>query len=174
MGAAGPAGGPLSGYERLALAVAGSRAGAWLYLHVFTRVDRLLLRASAGRLSTALGTRLRHHVVLLTTTGARSGLPRTVPLLALLEGDDVVLVASKGGHPQHPGWYMNLRANPRVTVTLGGRSSARIAREADGAERETLWQKIIEHFPGYADYQARTARRIPVVVLSPAPPGVDP
>lgn len=84
-----------------------------------------------------------------------------------------MLVASKGGHPRHPGWYLNLRANPRVAVTLRGRRSARLARDAKGAERETLWQKVVERFPEYAGYQARTARRIPVVMLSPAPPGVD-
>jgi deazaflavin-dependent oxidoreductase (nitroreductase family) len=165
---------PVRGYERLTLALACSRLGAWLYLHVLTHVDRLLLRVSAGRLSSALGTRLRQHVVLLTTTGARSGRPRTVPLLALFDGDDVVLVASRGGHPRHPGWYLNLRANPRVSVTFRGRRRARLAREAEGAAREALWRKVVALYPGYADYQARTARRIPVIVLSAAPPGAGP
>jgi deazaflavin-dependent oxidoreductase (nitroreductase family) len=169
-----PAAGPLSRYERLALAIACSRLGSWLYINVFTYVDRLLLRVSAGRLSTALGTRLRHHVVLLTTTGIRTGCARTVPLLALFDGDDIVLVASKGGHPRHPAWYLNLQANPRVTVMLGGRGSARIAREIEGAEREAIWQKVVALYPGYAEYQARTARRIPVVVLAPAPPEAKP
>jgi deazaflavin-dependent oxidoreductase (nitroreductase family) len=154
-------------YERLSVPFAGSRPGAWLYEHVLTHVDRLLLRLTGGRLSTARGTHYHPSVVLLTTTGARTGRPRTVPLLGLLVGEDVVLVASKGGAPRHPAWYWNLRAHPHASVTLGGRVSPRLAREAEGPEREALGARIVRFYPGYADYQARTTRTIPVMILAP-------
>jgi deazaflavin-dependent oxidoreductase (nitroreductase family) len=162
----------MSWYERLIVPFAGSRPGAWLYVHVLTHVDRLLLRLTGGWLSTARGTHYHPSVVLLTTTGAKTGRPRTVPLLGFLSGDDVVLIASKGGAPRHPSWYWNLRAHPQAAVTLGGRVSPRLAREAEGPEREALWPRIVQFYPGYADYQARTKRTIPVMII--APPGGRP
>jgi F420H(2)-dependent quinone reductase len=154
-------------YERLVVPLTGSRSGAWLYVHVLTHVDRLLLPLTGGRLSTAWGSRYHRSIVLLTTTGARTGRPRTVPLLGLLIDDDVVLVASQGGAPRHPAWYWNLRAHPQASITLGGRVSPRLAREAEGPEREALWPRIVQFYPGYADYQARTRRTIPVMILAP-------
>jgi F420H(2)-dependent quinone reductase len=153
--------------ERGLVRLAASRPGAWFYVNVLTHVDRVLIRASGGRLSTAAGTSFHRSVVLLETVGARTGRPRVVPLLALLDGPRVVLIASRGGHHQHPGWYHNLRAQPRALVTVRGTPGPYVAREAEGEERARLWQRVVVFYPGYAAYQRRAGRQIPVMVLEP-------
>ena len=155
-------------YERTAVRFAASPPGAWLFVNLLTHVDRFLIRATRGRVSTAIGSRFHPSVVLLTTTGARTGRLRAVPLLALRSGSRLILIASRGGHPQQPGWYHNLRAHARATVTEQGRTDLYVAREAKGAERATLWREAVAFYPGYADYQMRATRRIPVMVLEPA------
>lgn len=107
-------------------------------------------------------------VLLLTTVGRKSGKPRTAPLLYLQDGQNYVIVASKGGMSHDPLWFKNLEANPRVEVELGRRKTPMIARRATDEERAALWPKLVAMYPDYDDYQARTSRRIPVVVLSPA------
>jgi deazaflavin-dependent oxidoreductase (nitroreductase family) len=107
-------------------------------------------------------------VLLLTTIGRRSGQPRTVPLIHLVDGDRIVIVASQGGMPTHPAWYHNLLAHPRVTVETGRRVREMDARVADDAERDALWPRLVAMYADYDDYQARTDRRIPVVILEPA------
>ncbi len=150
-----------------------SRAGAWLYVNVMPHIDRPLVRLSRGRLATAPG----EPVLLLTTTGAKTGRSRTVPLLYVEHGDDVVLIASKGGNLRHPAWYHNLKARPEASVQIKGRTTMRIASEAEGDERAALWRRAVDLYPGYENYQSRTrGRKIPVMVLSPAPadePGTD-
>jgi deazaflavin-dependent oxidoreductase (nitroreductase family) len=153
--------------ERGLVRLAASRPGAWFYVNVLTHVDRRLLRVSRGRLSTATGTRFHPNVVLLETVGARTGRARAVPLLALLDGPRVVLVASRGGHHHHPGWYHNLQAQPRARVTVQGTTRGYVAREAEGDERAQLWQRVVAFYPGYAAYQRRAQRQIPVMVLDP-------
>jgi deazaflavin-dependent oxidoreductase (nitroreductase family) len=153
--------------ERALVRLAASRPGAWFYLNVLTPVDRLLIRLSGGRLSSAIGTSFHPHIVLLRTVGARTGRPRDVPLLALLDELRVILIASRGGHPEHPGWYHNLREQSRAFVTVQGRTRAYRAREAEGAERAELWQRAVGFYPGYAAYQSRVSRRVPVMVLDP-------
>ena len=106
-------------------------------------------------------------VLLLTTTGRKSGNETTTPLIYDLDGDDPVIVASKGGAPDHPGWYKNLQANPEVEVQVGTKKIKARARTATGEERARLWQKALEFWPPYADYQNKTERQIPVVVLDP-------
>ena len=106
--------------------------------------------------------------LLLTTTGRKSGERFTFPLFYGKEGDSYIVVASKGGAPQHPGWYRNLLANPEVEVQVGTTKSKARARTATGAERDRLWQKALEFWPPYADYQKKTEREIPVVVLERA------
>jgi deazaflavin-dependent oxidoreductase (nitroreductase family) len=108
-------------------------------------------------------------VCLLTTTGRKSGEPRTMPLLYLAKGDDVVVVASKGGFSGHPQWYLNLVENPNVTIEIAGRSEAMTAKVADAAERAALWPQLVAMYADYDEYQQRTEREIPVVVCSPAP-----
>ena len=104
-------------------------------------------------------------VLILTTTGRRSGEPRSTPLIYGRDGDDYVVVASKGGADEHPAWYVNLQNDPDVEVqVLGDRFRAR-ARDATDAEKPRLWESAVERWPAYADYQRRTERDIPVVVL---------
>lgn len=104
-------------------------------------------------------------ILLLTTTGRRSGGERTTPLIFVQDGDNVAIVASNGGAPEHPAWYLNLDAEPRVQVQIKGDVFDAVARTAQGEERERLWPKAVKTWPQYADYQALTAREIPVVVL---------
>ena len=104
-------------------------------------------------------------ILLLTTVGRRSGEERTTPLIYGRHGDDYIVVASKGGSDEAPGWYANLVANPEVEVqVMGDRFRAR-ARTASPEERPVLWRLMAGHWPYYDDYQAKTSREIPVVVL---------
>jgi deazaflavin-dependent oxidoreductase (nitroreductase family) len=108
-------------------------------------------------------------VLLLNTVGRRSGEKRTAPLLYLEDGEDYVLVASKGGMSHHPAWYLNLEKNPQVEVEIGGEKKAMVARRASPQEKAALWPKLVAMYPSYDDYQARTDRDIPVVIVSPRP-----
>jgi F420H(2)-dependent quinone reductase len=109
--------------------------------------------------------------LLLTTRGAKTGVARTLPLVYGRDGDNLVLVASKGGAPRHPAWYVNLSAHPEVVVQLGSRNLWMRARTATGPERDRLWKLMTGQYKGYDDYQRRTDRQIPIVVLEPATPG---
>jgi deazaflavin-dependent oxidoreductase (nitroreductase family) len=107
-------------------------------------------------------------MALLDHVGAKSSKRRTSPLLYFPDGDDIVLVASKGGFPKHPAWYHNLRANPDTEVQIGGKRRTVHARVATPEERKRLWPMAEREWPGYADYQARSkGREIPLVVLEP-------
>jgi deazaflavin-dependent oxidoreductase (nitroreductase family) len=104
-------------------------------------------------------------ILLLTTTGRKTGTPSTTPLIYGLDGDNPVIVASKGGAPEHPGWYRNLTKTPEVEVQIKGDRFRARARDAEGAERDRLWAVMNEIWPHYAEYQTKTERQIPVVVL---------
>ena len=104
-------------------------------------------------------------MVLLHTRGARSGAEHVNPLVYQPVGDDLAIFASKGGAPTHPDWYHNLVAHPDVTVELGPDTVALRARVAEGDERERIWSRQKEVMPGFADYEAKTPRVIPVVIL---------
>jgi len=104
-------------------------------------------------------------VLLLTTAGRSSGLPRTTPLIYARDGDRYVIVASQGGAPEHPGWYRNLVKTPEVELQVGPEVFAARATTAEGEERERLWRKANEVWRHYDEYQTRTTREIPVVVL---------
>lgn len=144
--------------------VASSRAGAWYFINVSSKLDPWILKRTDGRHSALPG----QPVLLLQHTGARTGLPRETPLVYARDGDDVVLIASKGGAPEHPTWYHNLVANPECSLIAKGRSGRYRAREAVGAERDRLWAKALEVYGGYDTYQRRAGnRRIPVLALSP-------
>lgn len=106
--------------------------------------------------------------LLLTTTGRRSGKPIVMPLIYGEAGGNYVVVASKGGAPTHPGWYLNLSAHSNVEVQILAKRFRATARTASGAERAELWQQMAAIYPPYNDYQAKTDREIPVVVLEPA------
>jgi len=105
--------------------------------------------------------------LLLDHVGAKSGAHRTSPLVYTRDGDDIVLVASKGGYPKHPAWFHNLMANPDTIAQVGSSRLSVHAHVADAAERARLWPKVLETYKGYADYQRRAGREIPLVVLSP-------
>jgi len=107
-------------------------------------------------------------VLLLSTTGRKTGRIRTWPLLYLVEGNTRVVVASNSGSPGHPSWYLNLKSNPEVTIQLGGRRLSVEARTASPTEKALIWPKMIGMFSGYDTYQGRTRREIPVVILKEA------
>jgi F420H(2)-dependent quinone reductase len=106
-------------------------------------------------------------MLLLDHVGAKSATRRTSPLVYAEDGENLVLVASKGGFPKHPGWYHNLVANPVTTVQVGSRRLNVRARVADPQERERLWPMVVKVYGGYQDYQRRTEREIPLVILEP-------
>ena len=129
------------------------------------RTHRFIYRLSRGRL---LGRVAGMPVLLLTTTGRRSGRARTTPLTYFEAGSDLVIVASNGGEDRPPAWWLNLRADPRATVTRGNRTEQVTARAASDDEHARLWPIITSTHPGYADYARRTERPIPVMLLSGA------
>jgi deazaflavin-dependent oxidoreductase (nitroreductase family) len=130
-----------------------------------TRTHSALYRRTDGK----VGGRFRGSpTLLLTTTGRRSGKPRTTPLLYIDDGNRKVVVASYGGADQHPAWYQNLVAHPEVTVQAGASVERMRAEVAGPEERARLWPSLVAMYPTYDDYQAKTERQLPVVVLSPA------
>lgn len=136
--------------------------GAWL----LENGHRALLAVTGGRWPNQLAgmSTLELHV-----TGRKSGQRRSTLLTApIIDDDTIVLVASKGGHSQHPEWYRNLVANPEVEITIDGETTKMLARTAEGDEREELWARITSEFKNYAGYQRNTDRVIPVVVCEPA------
>lgn len=130
----------------------------------FTGANIFVYRLSGGKIGGHMG---KAPILLLTTTGRKSGLQRTTPLLYLKDGDNLILVASNGGAPTHPTWSLNLRTNPQVEVEIGKQKQAMTARQASAEERARLWPLLINMYPGYAQYQKKTTREIPVVILSP-------
>jgi deazaflavin-dependent oxidoreductase (nitroreductase family) len=142
--------------------------GAWFFVHVAMRIDRVLMPLTKGRVRMSLGM----PSLLLSHRGAKSGIERHTPLLYFTDGEDVVLIASNGGAPKHPAWYHNVRAHPEVSLSNGGASRRYVAREAEGAERERLFGLAAQMYPGYTKYQQRAGgRRIPVMVFSPSREG---
>ncbi len=105
--------------------------------------------------------------LLLTTTGRKSGEPRALPLIYGEAGSSYIIIASKGGMPNHPFWYLNLEANPECQLMVGSKPVTARARTAEGEERERLWKEMAEIYPPYNQYKERAERTIPVVVLEP-------
>jgi deazaflavin-dependent oxidoreductase (nitroreductase family) len=143
-----------------------TRPATWLLARAVHRIDGASLRLSGGRvMASALFTGLP--LITLTTTGARSGRPRAVPLVGIPNGERLILIASNWGQTQHPAWYYNVRANPHVRVAGRDVPAERlyVVRELTGAEREAAWARAVALYPGYESYAARAGREIPVVVL---------
>ena len=134
-------------------------------IKLMSRLNTWAYRATGGR----VGGKFRSGapVMLLTTIGRKSGRRLTIPLLYLRDEGRILTVASKGGMDHHPLWYRNLVANPAVDVQIGTETSAMQAHTASDAEKSALWPKLVAMYPDYETYQARTARNIPVVVLTP-------
>jgi deazaflavin-dependent oxidoreductase (nitroreductase family) len=145
----------LSGLARLAWKL-GSGAHAGVY------------RATGGKLFGRMG---KSPILLLNTVGRKSGKKRTSPLLYVMDGEDFVIIASKGGASAHPAWYLNLMANPEATVELEDREVRVRAEEAHSEEKSRLWQKMVEMYPAYDAYQEKTEREIPLLVLRPVERG---
>jgi len=137
----------------------------WRLFYLGTDVHTLLYRLSRG----LVGHRMpgMPAMLLLDHVGAKSGKARTTPLVYIEDGDAFVIVASKGGHPKHPAWFHNLRANPETTIQVGPRKIPVTARVATDAERERLWPEVVRAYSGYEGYQRRTDRKIPLVMLEP-------
>jgi len=130
-------------------------------------VHTFLYRRTGGRIGHDIPG-VQGRMLLLDHVGAKSGTKRTAPLLYVPDGENVVIVASKGGFPKHPAWFHNLMANPDTTVQVGGERRAVRARVATPEERERLWPEAVRMYHGYEDYQARSkGREIPLVVLEP-------
>src|ERR1700728_703105 len=149
--------------------LAGTRPMAWLFARVLHHLDGRVMRRSAGRHSVSAAlTGLP--IIELTTVGARSGEPRSLPLVGVPDGDRLVLVASNYGQQRNPAWYYNLKANPRCRTTFRGQRQEMDAYEAAGDERERLWDLDVSVYPPRNHYAQRAAhRRIPVMVLQPVP-----
>ena len=151
-------------FDRVMTPIGASRPGSWFFVNIAPSMDRALLRLTGGRFTTAG----RHRVGFLRVTGAKSGLERVTPLMYTLDGEKILLIASRGGDTKHPAWYRNLVANPDVRFSIDGDEHAYRARELEGQERERCWELAVRRYGGYAVYQRRTGgRRIPVMVLEP-------
>jgi deazaflavin-dependent oxidoreductase (nitroreductase family) len=149
--------------ERLAISLVSSRPGSWFYVNVAPHLDRGLMRLSGGRLTTA-----GRRIGLLNVRGAKTGIERHTPLVYTRDGDNILLVASRGGDVKHPAWYRNVVANPEVRFAIRGAERAYRARTASPEERPRLWPLVNRTYPGYAVYQRRAgAREIPILVLEP-------
>jgi deazaflavin-dependent oxidoreductase (nitroreductase family) len=139
--------------------------GSWLFARVMHRIDRPVYRATGGR-HTLASLLSGLPVVMLTTTGARSGKPRTVPVLGLPTQDGLVVIASNFGQESHPAWYHNLRAHSEGEVTVNGTTRRCRAVEAEGERRARIWEQVLRVYPGWSQYERRAAhRRIAVFVL---------
>jgi deazaflavin-dependent oxidoreductase (nitroreductase family) len=104
-------------------------------------------------------------LLLLTTIGAKSGQPRTTPVMYISDGDNLLVIASNAGAAAHPDWYHNLVAHPEVTVEVGSETFEAIAIVTEGSERQTLWDRVVAQYPFFADHQTKTPRQIPVIML---------
>jgi deazaflavin-dependent oxidoreductase (nitroreductase family) len=143
---------------------AASGPGSWLFARLLHRIDRPIFRLSRGRHSfSSLVAGLP--VVLLTTTGARTGRPRTLPLIGLPDGERLAVIASNFGRPNAPAWSHNLRAHPEATMTVRGRTFPVRATVAEGEDRARIWAAGLRAYPGYAQYERRASRRRIVVWL---------
>jgi deazaflavin-dependent oxidoreductase (nitroreductase family) len=139
---------------------------SWPVLRRLMGVHTAVYRATNGRIGHRIPG-LAAPMLLLEHVGAKSGVKRTSPLLYIPDGDDLVIVASKGGYPKNPAWFHNLRANPDTTVQVGSERRAVHARVAGREDRARLWPRVVEAYGTYEDYQRRTGREIPLVILEP-------
>ena len=141
-------------------------------IKIASRLNTRLYKLTGGRLGGTwrVGAALKKPtpVCLLTSTGRKSGEARTVPLLYLTDGDDIVVVASQGGLPKNPAWFYNVRADPSVQIQIGSDTRPYTARIAGDAERAELWPRLVQLYADFDTYAAWTDRVIPVVICSPA------
>lgn len=144
----------------------GTRPAAWLFSRIMPTIDRFFFHITNGRFlpsATVAGL----PIILLTTTGAKSGQPRLTPLVGIPDEKNYIVIASNWGQKYHPAWYFNMQANPVVTVTFKDKASPFVARQTQGAEREACWNKALIYYKSYNAYKARAGREIPVFILEP-------
>jgi deazaflavin-dependent oxidoreductase (nitroreductase family) len=156
-----------SAAKRALTAFALTKAGTWYSSRLGARIDPWLVRVTRGRVDSTFGL---IPIVVVAVRGARSGVERKVPLLYFTDDGDVILIASSYGKAKFPAWYYNIKANPQVRLEAMGRSGSYVAREAEGEDRDRLFELAKRVYSGYSDYERRTEgiRRIPVMRLSPA------
>lgn len=155
-------------FQRVLRRFAASGPGSWLFARVLHHIDRPVHRLTRGRYTFAsLVSGIP--VVMLTTTGARTGRPRTVPVLGIPYGADLAIIASNFGQEHQPGWYHNLRAHPEAEITVEGIRRRVRALPAEGERRAAIWQEGLRVYPGFAQYERRASHRnITVFVLTAA------
>jgi deazaflavin-dependent oxidoreductase (nitroreductase family) len=153
--------------HRLARRTAATRQMAKIYGVIQQPLDQLVYRLTGGT-TTATSWLAGVEISMLTTTGAKTGMRRTLPVLSLPDGEDTILIASNFGRPRNPAWYYNLRANPNATIARNGRSREVVARELSGSEREVGYQRGEQIFPGFSQYRRWAAHR-QIPVLRPKP-----
>ena len=154
-------------FQRLIQKATSYRPTLWVASRIFHHLDPIVYKMSGGRFTmvSVLG---GLPVLTLTTTGAKSGQKRDVPLVGIPDGDNLIVIASNWGQKHHPGWYYNLQANPEVEVTIDRTTSDYIARDATDAEYDAYWEKAVSVSRNYDAYKKRTGgRKIPIVVLTP-------
>jgi len=132
---------------------------------LFVKVHVWLYQVSGGRRASTMGGR---KILLLTTVGKKTGKARTVPVVPFFDGGETYVIASMGGAPQHPAWYLNLKANPDVGVQIGADKWRAKAVPVEGETRDRLWKGIVEQMPNFGKYQEKTSRVIPVVRIEKA------
>lgn len=160
-------GNPPSWWQRVNRKLGSLRPVSWISARSMHHIDRFVYDLSDGQ-HTAVGLLLGLPVITLTTIGARSGRPRSVPLIGIPDDDRILLIASNWGQERHPAWYHNLRANPQVRVASNGAEGHYDAHETEGAKKEALWRHAVSAYGGYEMYKKRNGgREIPVILLTP-------
>ncbi len=157
-------------WHRLVQKLAATHFGLWLLPNTLHRIDAMLLKLTGNSISlTSLLAGLP--VIILTTSGAKSGLSRQKPLVAIADGENLILIASSFGSHRHPAWYYNLTANPIAQVSIRQQTATYRARRSAGLERDHYWQMAQELYHGFSLYKRRAGKReIPVMVLEPVAP----
>lgn len=133
-------------------------------LKLIARIHAMLMQISGGRVGNKMG---GNHILLLHHIGAKSGKKYATPLAYVEDGDSYAIIASAGGQANHPGWYHNLKANPNTTIEIMGQSQPVKAQVAPKAKRDKLWAEITAEFSQFSEYQKKTSREIPIVLLHP-------
>ena len=156
-----------SWWQTVIMTLAATRPASWFLVRVHPDLDGIVLKLTKNR-QTATKVLTGRPVLTITTRGARTGRMYQTPLLYLQEGENYLLIATKFGRRENPGWYYNIRAHPEVEVTLNGETSRYLGAEVKGSERRAYWERAVAHYPGYSKYQHRAAgRRIPIIILTP-------
>jgi deazaflavin-dependent oxidoreductase (nitroreductase family) len=154
-------------YDRIVERIARTPKGAAFFAKVATHVDRAVMKWTGGRVTSGIGSRFGGNIALVVMRGAKSGLERTTPLLATPDDEHLVLIGSNAGADKNPAWYGNLKKTPQCRALFRGTWRDYEAHEAEGDERARLWALAVAGYPGYAAYQERVERRLPVMVLVP-------